>query len=55
MPQQTNVFILTVTGNPIVSDDLTNDHPSFCNATLLWTEDYGEFCNRSKQFITIIV
>lgn len=40
-------FRFTVTGNPIVSDDLSNDQLSFCNATF---DEYTEYCNESKPY-----
>ncbi|CAI6355995.1 unnamed protein product [Macrosiphum euphorbiae] len=35
-----------ITGNPIVSDDLSNQQLSFCNATF---DEYTEYCNESNE------
>ncbi|XP_060859578.1 protein FAM3C-like [Metopolophium dirhodum] len=35
-----------ITGNPIVSDDLSNHQLSFCNATF---DEYTEYCNESNN------
>lgn len=45
-------FLIAVTGNPIVSDDLSNQQLSFCNNTF---HDYTMYCNESKPFIIKII
>lgn len=43
-------FRFTVDGNPIVADDLTNYQPTFCNTSLIWADEFSEYCNESKRF-----
>ncbi|XP_025420250.1 protein FAM3C-like [Sipha flava] len=38
-----------ITGNPIVSDDLSNYQPTFCNTLLLSTNEYTEYCNENSE------
>lgn len=44
-----------VAGNPIVTDDLTNYQPTFCNTSLVWADEYSEYCNESNQFSINII
>lgn len=47
-------FFCTVTGNPIVLDDITNNQRSFCNTSLLWADEFADYCNASKLSIISI-
>lgn len=46
-------FHFTVIGNPIVLDDVTNNQRTFCNTTLLWADEYADYCNTSKLLIKL--
>lgn len=48
-------FLFTVIGNPIVLDDVTNTQRTFCNTSLLWADEYAEYCNTSKLLVTGVV